>query len=111
MEDQDPPAVVVIKDLKTEKNKEGKEEKIGKAQILTAEIGLRDREHVELLSLKTREKKEPVPIDGAWFIIKGGHGLRDDDPVKLEEEEKENDKEKEKGKEDDQKKEKQKEKD
>lgn len=111
MEDQDPPAVIVVQDLKPEKNKEGKEEKLGKAQILTAEIGLRDREHVELLSLKTREKKEPVPIEGAWFIIKGGHGLHDDDPVKLEEMEKENDKEKEKEKEDDQKKEKQKEKD
>jgi RND family efflux transporter MFP subunit len=99
MEDQDPPAVVVIKDLKAEKNKEGKEEKIGKAQILSADIGLRDREHVEVLSLKTREKKEPVPIEGTWFIIKGGHGLHDDDPVKLEEEEKESDKEKEKDKE------------
>jgi multidrug efflux system membrane fusion protein len=114
MEDQDPPAVIVVKDLKTEKNKDGKEGKIGKAQILTAEIGLRDREHVELLSLKTLDKKGPVAIDGAWFIIKGGHGLHDDDPVKLEEEEKENgkekesDKDKEKGKEDDQKKEKQK---
>jgi RND family efflux transporter MFP subunit len=108
MEDQDPPAVIVVKDLKTEKNKEGKEEKTGKAQILTAEIGLRDHEHVELLSLKTLDKKEPVAIDGAWLIVKGGHGLHDDDPVKLEEEEKEGDKEKEKGKEDDQKKDKEK---
>ena len=98
MEDQDPPAVVVIKDLKTEKNKESKEEKIGKAQILSADIGLRDREHAEVLSLKTREKKEPVPIEGTWFIIKGGHGLHDDDPVKLEEEEKEGEKDKEKEK-------------
>jgi RND family efflux transporter MFP subunit len=111
IEDQDPPAVVVIKDLKTEKNKEGKEEKIGKAQILSADIGLRDREHVEVLSLKTREKKESVPIEGTWFIIKGGHGLHDDDPVKLEEEEKEGDKEKEKEKEADQKKSEHKEKD
>jgi RND family efflux transporter MFP subunit len=117
-EDQDPPAVVVIKDLKTEKNKEGKEEKIGKAQILSADIGLRDREHVEVLSLKTREKKEPVPIEGTWFIIKGGNGLHDDDPVKLEEEEekegekdKEKDKEKEKEQDADQKKSERKEKD
>ncbi len=93
IEDQDPPAVIVVKDLKTEKNKEGKEEKLGKAQVLTAEIGLRDREHVELLRLKAREKKEPVAIDGAWFITKGGHGLQDDDPVKLEEEEEEKGKE------------------
>lgn len=98
MEDQDPPAVIVVQDLKTEKNKEGKEEKLGKAQILTAEIGLRDHEHVELLSLKSREKKELVPIEETWFIIKGGHGLHDDDPVKIEEEEKQSDKEKEKEK-------------
>ena len=102
MEDQDPPAVAVIRDLKTEKNKEGKEERLGKAQILAAEIGLRDRDHVELLSLKTRDKKESVPIAETWFIIKGGHGLRDDDPVKLEEEE-EKEREKDKQKEADEK--------
>ncbi len=92
MEDQEPPSVIVIKDLKTEKNKDGKEEKIGKAQILAAEIGLRDGEHVELLGLKTPEKKEPVSIEGAWFIIKGGYGLHDDDPVKLESDDKEKEK-------------------
>jgi RND family efflux transporter MFP subunit len=92
MEDQEPPAVIVIEDLKTEKNKEGKEEKIGKAQILAAEVGLRDHEHVEILSLKTVEKKQPVAIEGAWFIVKGGHGLHDEDPVKLEVEEKEKEK-------------------
>ena len=62
LEDQQPPIVVIVDDLKIQKNKEGKEEKIGKAQILSADIGLRDREHVEVLSLKTREKKESVPI-------------------------------------------------
>jgi RND family efflux transporter MFP subunit len=98
MEDQEPPAVIAVHDLKTEKNKDGKEEKIGKTQVLAAEIGLRDHEHVELLSLKTVEKKEPVPIEGTWFITKGGHGLQDDDPVKLEEEEHESDKDKEKEK-------------
>ena len=98
-EDQSPPTVVVVRDLKTVKNEEGKEEKVGKAQILSVEVGLRDREHVEVLSLKTAEKKQPVAIQDVLFITKGGQGLHDDDPVKLEEEEKENEKGKEKEKE------------
>jgi membrane fusion protein (multidrug efflux system) len=106
LEDRDPPTVVVVRDLKTEKNEEGKEEKVGKAQILSAEVGLRDREHVEILSLKTLEKKQPVAIQDVLFVTKGAQGLHDDDPVKLEEEEEEKDKEKEHGKENDQKKEK-----
>src|SRR5207245_11716734 len=94
----DPPNFVVVNDLKTEKNEEGKEEKVGKAQILSAEVGLRDREHVEILSLRTVEKKQPVAIQDVWFVTKGAQGLHDDDPVKLEEEEEEKGKE-EKGKE------------
>jgi membrane fusion protein (multidrug efflux system) len=107
MEDQDPPRVVIVHDLKTEKNDEGKEEKVGKAQVLIAETGIRDQEHVEILSLKTAEKKEPVAIADVLFVIKGGQGLHDDDPVKLEEEE-EKEREKENGKDHDQKKEKEK---
>jgi RND family efflux transporter MFP subunit len=96
MEDQSPPAVVAVRDVKTVKNEEGKEEKVGKAQILSVEVGLRDREHVEVLSLKTAEKKQPVAIQDVLFVTKGGQGLHDDDPVKLEEEEKEEEKGKEK---------------
>jgi len=51
------------------------------------------------LSLKTAEKKQPVAIQDVLFITKGGQGLHDDDPVKLEEEEKENEKGKEEEKE------------
>jgi multidrug efflux system membrane fusion protein len=110
LEDQDPPTVVVVRDLKTEKNEEGKEEKVGKAQLLSAEVGLRDQEHVEILSLKTRgEKKEPVAIQEVWFVTKGAQGLHDDDPVKIEEEEEGKEKEKEHEKQNDQKKEKEKE--
>jgi hypothetical protein len=87
IEDRDPPTVVIVHDLKTEKNEEGKEEKVGKAQLLSAEVGLRDREHVEILSLRTLEKKEPVAIQEVRFVTKGAQGLHDDDAVKLEEEE------------------------
>jgi RND family efflux transporter MFP subunit len=98
MEDQSPPTVVAVRDVKTVKNEEGKEEKVGKAQILSVEVGLRDHEHVEVLSLKTAEKKQPVAIQDVLFVTKGGQGLHDDDPVKLEEEEKEEEKGKEKEK-------------
>ena len=98
IEDRDPPTVVIVHDLKTEKNEEGKEEKVGKAQLLSAEVGLRDREHVEILSLRTLEKKEPVAIQEVWFVTKGAQGLHDDDAVKLEEEEEKG--KEEKGKED-----------
>jgi len=113
LEDQEPPTVVAVRDLKTEKNEEGKEEKLGKAQLLSAEVGLRDQEHVEILSLKTRgEKKEPVAIQDVLFITKGAQGLHDDDPVKVEEEEEEKGKEEKgkegKGKEDEEKEEKEK---
>ena len=96
IEDRDPPTVVIVHDLKTEKNEEGKEEKVGKAQILSAEVGLRDREHVEILSLRTLDKKEPVAIQEVWFVTKGAQGLHDDDAVKLEEEEEKGKEEKEK---------------
>ncbi len=99
IEDRDPPTVVIVHDLKTEKNEEGKEEKVGKAQFLSAEVGLRDREHVEILSLRTLEKKEPVAIQEVWFVTKGAQGLHDDDAVKLEEEEEKGKEEKEKEKE------------
>jgi RND family efflux transporter MFP subunit len=109
IEDQDPPRVVIVRDLKTEKNEEGKEEKLGKAQVLTAEVGLRDQEHVEILSLKTAEKKEPVAIADVWFVTKGAQGLHDGDPVKLEAGEEKKEKEKENGKKHDEKNEKEKE--
>jgi membrane fusion protein (multidrug efflux system) len=89
MEDSDPPSVVVVENLQTKKNAEDKEEKLGKARVLRARVGVRDRRWhvVEILGLEDPEKKEKVPLEDALFVVKGGHGLRTDDPVKLEEEE------------------------
>jgi RND family efflux transporter MFP subunit len=90
LEDQNEPFVVVIEDVKTEKNKEGEEEKVGKALKLRAILGVRDRERhvVEILGLEDPEKKEKVPLDDLLFIFEGGHGLHNDDEVRVEPEEK-----------------------
>jgi RND family efflux transporter MFP subunit len=87
LEDQDPPAVVVVEEIKTEKNKETqKPEKLGKARKLYAELGIRDRERVEILELfADRDKKEKVPAKDAWFVTEGVHGLQTGDLLKLEE--------------------------
>lgn len=88
MEDTDPPTVVVVQELKPVKNKDGKEEEQGKARKLRARIGIRDAigHRVEILGLET-DKKEPVPVEDALFIVKGGYGLQDADKTKLEQEE------------------------
>jgi RND family efflux transporter MFP subunit len=85
MEDQDPPLVVVATDVKTEK-KEGKDVLMGKARRLIAQLGVRHRAHhdVEILGLIDPAKKEPVPVAGAQFIVEGGHGLHDDDLLRIE---------------------------
>jgi RND family efflux transporter MFP subunit len=90
MEDQQPPAVIVIEDIETKKNDEGKDEKTGKARKLQAVIGIRDRHEqlVELRGLMDPEKKKEVAIEkDMLFVVEGGHGLHDGDAVLLEEEE------------------------
>ncbi len=96
MEDQDPPAVVVVQEEIEEH--EGKKEKKLKAHVLPVKVGLRDRvnHRVEILSLEAGEKKKAPDIKGLLFVTEGGNGLHDDDPVKLEEEKEENKKEEEK---------------
>lgn len=86
-EDQEPPTVVVVQDVKTEK-KEGEEHRLGKARKLQASVGIRDRDRhiVELLSLEDPANKEKVSAANLLFITAGGQGLHDDDAVKLEDE-------------------------
>src|SRR5262249_24509186 len=43
MEDEEPPTVVIVENVKTEKNADGKEEITGVARRLQVELGLRDR--------------------------------------------------------------------
>jgi multidrug efflux pump subunit AcrA (membrane-fusion protein) len=89
MEDEDPPTVVIAEDIKTAKNKEGKEETTAVARRLQVELGVRDRRNraVEIRRLTDPEpdpkKKWHGELKDAQFIIEGAAGLQTGDPVKL----------------------------
>lgn len=89
MEDLEIPSVLVVDDLKTEKDDHGEEKQLGKAHRLQAEIGIRDREHgvVELLGLRDPETHKEVPAGDLLFVTAGGHGLHNDDVVRLQKDE------------------------
>jgi RND family efflux transporter MFP subunit len=88
MEDLEHPTVIAVQEVKTEKGPDG-ENKLGKARLLHAVLGVRDRQrHVaELLGLEDPEKKEKINPQDVLFVTEGGHGLRNGDVVKLQEEE------------------------
>jgi RND family efflux transporter MFP subunit len=85
MEDQVPPVVIVVEDVETKTNAEGKEEKFGKAKKLVAEVGVRDHDKkvVEIKGLKDKDKA--VEMKDLLFVTDGGHLLEDGDVLKLEE--------------------------
>jgi multidrug efflux system membrane fusion protein len=89
-EDQDPPAVIVVEDLKTQ-TKEGKEIEVGKARKLQAKLGIRDRilKRIQIISLTDPDKKWKGTLEEAKFVEKGGQGLRTGDQITLEQEEEE----------------------
>jgi multidrug efflux pump subunit AcrA (membrane-fusion protein) len=92
LEDQEPPAVVIVEGVTVVKNAEGKEEQFGKARRLQVVIGVRDRylHYVEIVRLEDRDKKWPGgDIEQILFVIAKGQGLQTGDSVKLEEEEEE----------------------
>jgi multidrug efflux pump subunit AcrA (membrane-fusion protein) len=92
MEDQEPPAVIVVEDHQVEKTKEGKEIETGKARkLLVKKIGIRDQvlHLVEILALEDPEKKWQGTLETAKFVVVKGQGLRTGDPIKLEVEEEE----------------------
>jgi multidrug efflux pump subunit AcrA (membrane-fusion protein) len=89
LEDQDPPSIVVVEDVKVKKNAEGKDEQIGKARRLKAVTGIRDRvnRQVEIVRLEDPEKKWHGDIENALIVIEKGQSLQTGDAVKLDEEE------------------------
>jgi RND family efflux transporter MFP subunit len=90
MEDQDPPGIVVVEDIVEKKNKEGKEEEIGKARRLQAVVGVRNRVlgQVEILRLDDPEKKWQGNMDkDLQVIVAKAQGIQTGDPVRLEVEE------------------------
>ena len=90
MEDEDPPTVVLVENVKTATNAEGKEETTGVARRLQVELGVRDRSlhQVEILRLidteKDPAKKWQGEVKDALFVVEGGAGLQTGDAVKLE---------------------------
>jgi len=93
MEDQDPPAVIVVNDYKV-KEEEGKPPvETGTARKLVAKIGVRDRVNkvVEILSVNDPEEKDrwKGTLDSAKFVFQRGQGLRNGDEIRLEAEEEE----------------------
>ena len=89
MEDQDPPSVVIVEDVKTAKNAEGKDEQSGTARRMRAIIGVRDRvlKQVALLGLEDPEGKWKGDLEQMLFVTQKGQGLQTGDAVRLEEEE------------------------
>jgi RND family efflux transporter MFP subunit len=89
LEDQDPPAVIVVAE-NTVTNADGEPETILVARKLWAEVGVRggDDEHpvVEIRNLRD-EKKNPIPFRDLQYVTEGAQGLEDGDPIKIEEEE------------------------
>jgi multidrug efflux pump subunit AcrA (membrane-fusion protein) len=93
MEDQDPPAVIVVNDYQM-KEEEGKAPvETGTARKLVAKIGVRDRVNkvVEILSVNDPEEKDRWKgnLDTAKFVFQRGQGLRNGDEIRLEAEEEE----------------------
>jgi len=89
MEDQDPPAIVVVEDVQTKKNADGKDEETGKARRVRAVLGVRDRvlKQVEVLRLEDPEKKWHGDLETALIVVEKGQGLQTGDEVRLEVEE------------------------
>jgi RND family efflux transporter MFP subunit len=108
MEDEDPPSVIVVEDIKkfiktkddkeieiTEDNEankpEGKELEKGKARKLQVTLGIRDRvlRLVEIISVNDRENKWKGNLETAKFVFERAQGVRTGDVVKMEEEDEE----------------------
>ncbi len=89
-EDEEIPTVVVVEDIKTEKNADGKEDTVGTARRLQVTLGVRDRtlHQVEILRLEDPEKDPKKKWQGdmrqAKFVVEGMQGLQTGDRVKLE---------------------------
>jgi RND family efflux transporter MFP subunit len=89
-EDEDPPTVVIVENVKEGKNDKGEDEITGVARRLQVELGTRDRtlHQVEIVRLidteKDPEKKWKGEMKDALFVVEGGQGLQTGDSVKLE---------------------------
>jgi RND family efflux transporter MFP subunit len=89
-EDDEKPTVVIVTDVKTVTNAEGKEETVGIARRLNVVLGIRDRtlHQVEILRLEDPEKdpakKWTGDVKDALFVVPVGQGLQTGDTLKLD---------------------------
>jgi RND family efflux transporter MFP subunit len=89
-EDEERPTLVIVTDVKTALNAEGKEETTGIARKLQVVLGTRDRtlHQIEIVSLEDSEKdptkKWQGNIKDVLIVVEGGTGLQTGDAVKLE---------------------------
>ncbi|QVL33593.1 efflux RND transporter periplasmic adaptor subunit [Telmatocola sphagniphila] len=88
--DEENATVVIVVDIKTAVNAEGKAETTGIARRVKVETGMRDRtlHQIEILSLDDPEKDPQKRWSGnireAFFVVEGGQGLQTGDTVKLD---------------------------
>jgi RND family efflux transporter MFP subunit len=89
-EDEETPTVVIVEDIKTQKNADGKEETVGTARRVQAVLGVRDRtlHQIEIVRLDDPDKESKTKWQGEvkdqQFVVEGGQGLQTGDKVKLE---------------------------
>ena len=89
-EDEESPTVVIVTDIRTGLNAEGKEETTGVARRLKVVLGTRDRtlHQIEIVSLDDPEKdpakKWKGEVKDALFVVEGGQGLQTGDAVKFD---------------------------
>jgi RND family efflux transporter MFP subunit len=89
-EDQEAPTVVIVENIKVEKNEDGKEETVGTARRLQVTLGVRDRSlrQVEIVALADPDKEAKVKWQGnpkdQQYVVENGLGLQTGDKVKLD---------------------------
>jgi RND family efflux transporter MFP subunit len=88
--DEEQPTVVIVTDVKTGTNADGKEETTGIARRMKVVLGVHDRtlHQVEIVRIEDPEKdpakKWSGQVKDALFVVSGGQGLQTGDAVKLE---------------------------
>ena len=91
IEDSDPPSVVIVENVKKQKNADGEMEEVGTARRVHALITIRDRVN-KVAAFRGLEdadgKMLDVPKDQLNFVIVGAAGLETGDPVRLQKKEK-----------------------
>ena len=91
IEDSEPPSVVIVENVKEQKNADGEMEETGTARRCSALLTIRDRDN-KVAGFRGLEdadgKRVDVPKDQILFVTVGAAGLETGDPVRLQKKEK-----------------------